>query len=113
MDKELETKRFTKNDGGFICKNCGKEVLPLGYSSRNHCPFCLHSLHLDINPGDRAAECGGIMEPISAEPDGKLGYVITHRCKLCGKTGRNKAANLAKVQPDDVKKIIALTVGKL
>ena len=22
----MESKRFTKNDNGFICKNCGKEV---------------------------------------------------------------------------------------
>ena len=58
----MEKKIFTKNDNGFICKNCGFEVQPLGYSSRNHCPNCLHSLHVDINPGDRANECGGIME---------------------------------------------------
>ena len=50
----MEQKRFTKNDNGFICAHCGKEVEPLGYTSRNHCPFCLWSLHVDINPGDRA-----------------------------------------------------------
>ncbi|MBQ7124729.1 MAG: RNHCP domain-containing protein, partial [Clostridia bacterium] len=74
----MEAKLFTKNDSGFVCLNCGKEVLPLGYSSRNHCPFCLSSRHLDINPGDRLSECGGIMKPISAEPDPKKGYIITH-----------------------------------
>ena len=56
----METKRFTKNDSGFVCANCGREVPPLGYSSRNHCPYCLCSLHVDVNPGDRAADCGGI-----------------------------------------------------
>ena len=66
---EMEVKRFTKNDGGFICANCGAEVVPLRYTSRNHCPRCLCSLHLDVNPGDRAADCGGIMDPITAEPD--------------------------------------------
>ena len=104
---------FTKNDTGFICRNCGKEVLPLGYSSRNHCPFCLYSVHLDINPGDRLSECGGLMEPVAAEPDPKRGYIITHRCLKCGVLRRNKAAANALSQPANIKKIIALTVGKL
>ena len=67
----METKRFTKNDAGFICRNCGREVPPLGYSSRNHCPFCLCSLHVDVLPGDRAADCGGILDPVRADPDPK------------------------------------------
>lgn len=108
----MEAKLFTKNDSGFVCLNCGKEVLPLGYSSRNHCPFCLSSRHLDINPGDRLSECGGIMKPISAEPDPKKGYIITHKCEKCGAVRRNKAAVNASVQPDDIRKIIELTVGK-
>ena len=112
MSEELETKRFIKNDGGFTCRNCGKEVLPLGYSSRNHCPFCLCSLHLDINPGDRLSGCGGIMFPVKAEPDAKKGFIITHKCEKCGAIRRNRAATEAKVQPDDIKKVIALTVGK-
>lgn len=105
----MEKKIFTKNDDGFICRNCGAKVEPLGYTSRNHCPFCLHSLHVDINPGDRANECGGVMEPISALPDPKKGYIIIHRCKKCGQIGRNKAAHEAKVQPDDINRIIELT----
>ncbi len=112
MENELETKRFSKNDGGFVCEHCGKEVLPLGYTSRNHCPFCLWSLHLDVNPGDRAAACGGPMRPIKAEPNPKKGYVLIHRCETCGAIRRNKTAHEAKVQPDDIKTIIALTVGK-
>ena len=108
----METKLFTKNDNSFICEHCGREVLPLGYSSRNHCPFCLWSKHLDINPGDRASECGGLMEPISAEPDPKKGYVIIHKCTKCGELHRNRAAHEAKVQPDDIKLIIKLTVAK-
>ena len=88
----METKRFTKNDDGFICENCGKEVLPLGYSSRNHCPHCLFSKHLDENPGDRASDCGGKMEPVGAQPDAKKGFVIAHRCQKCGAIRHNKAA---------------------
>lgn len=110
---EPETKRFRKNDSGFVCAHCGKTVLPLGYSSRNHCPFCLWSLHVDVNPGDRAGECLGQMEPVRVETDPRKGYVIIHRCTKCGAIRRNRAANLAKVQPDDVSLLIRLTAGKI
>ena len=107
----MEAKRFTKNDSGFICKNCGKEVVPMGTSSRNHCPFCLCSLHVDINPGDRANECGGLMRPIRTEPDAKRGFIIIHKCDKCGEIRRNRAAHEAKVQPDNIRLIIRLTAG--
>ena len=100
----VETKRFTKNDSGFVCAHCGREVEPLGYTSRNHCPYCLWSLHLDEMPGDRAADCGGQMEPIGAAPDPKKGYVIAHRCVKCGAVRRNKAA-----RDDAMRLIIQLT----
>lgn len=102
----METKRFTKNDESFICQNCGANVPPLKYTSRNHCPKCLVSLHLDVNPGDRAADCGGIMDAISAEPDPKKGFIITHKCRKCGAVRRNKAAS-----DDDINKIIRLTAA--
>ncbi len=107
----MENKRFTKNDNGFICENCGHEVLPLGYTSRNHCPKCLCSKHVDIMPGDRQNSCGGVMDPIKVETDPKKGYIIIHKCRKCGEIKRNKAAHEAKVQPDDIKKIIKLTAG--
>ena len=106
----MEQKRFTKNDSGFICKNCGREVTPLGYTSRNHCPYCLCSLHVDINPGDRANDCHGILRPIQTLPDPKKGYVIIHRCEKCGQTVRNKAA-LDGDQADDNNLLIKLTAG--
>lgn len=102
--KVMEDKRFRKNDSGFICANCGKEVSPLGYTSRNHCPFCLFSLHLDINPGDRASDCCGLLEPKRVEIDPKKGYVIISKCRRCGEIRRNKAA-----KDDDINKIIKLT----
>ena len=107
----MENKRFTKNDSGFICENCGYEVKPLGYTSRNHCPKCLCSKHVDVMPGDRASNCGGVMDPIRVEPDPKKGYVIIHKCDRCGAVVRNKAAHEAKVQPDDMNLIIKLTAG--
>ena len=108
----MDTKRFQKNDNGFICRNCGKEVLPLGYSSRNHCPFCLCSLHVDILPGDRQNPCGGLLRPIRADVDSKKGYMIVHRCETCGETVRNRAATDAKNQPDDLELVIRLTAGE-
>ena len=72
----MENRNFTKIDEEFICENCGKKVSKLGYSCRNHCPYCLHSKHVDINPGDRAEKCHGDLEPIGLEIDSKKGYVI-------------------------------------
>ncbi|MBQ9791285.1 MAG: RNHCP domain-containing protein [Clostridia bacterium] len=93
-----------KNDNGFICKNCGKDVPPLKYTSRNHCPYCLHSIHIDNIPGDRANTCLGIMEPIDVEPSSKKGYIITFRCKKCKEVKRNKMAD-----DDDYDKLLSIT----
>lgn len=97
-------KLFKEIDEEFICENCGKKVSKLGYSCRNHCPYCLHSKHLDINPGDRQEECHGIMEPVSAEVSSKKGYVIIFKCKKCGAIRKNKAA-----EDDNTDLIIELT----
>ena len=83
---------FTEIDEEFICENCGKKVPKLGYSCRNHCPYCLHSKHVDINPGDRSEDCKGMLEPVGVEIDSKKVYVIIFNCKKCGKLIRNKAA---------------------
>ena len=107
----MEQKRFSKNDNCFICANCGLEVAPLGYSSRNHCPQCLCSLHVDENPGDRANECRGIMDPIRVETDPRKGYIIVHKCRSCGAIKRNRAAHTAPTQPDDLSYLIKLTVA--
>lgn len=105
----MEVKRFIKNDDSFVCAHCGASVKPLGYTSRNHCPFCLWSLHVDKNPGDRANECRAPMEPVGVVTDPKKGYIIIHRCTKCGQIKRNKAAHLSKIQPDDISKIIELS----
>lgn len=111
----MENKRFQKNDAGFICAACGAEVLPLGKTSRNHCPVCLCSLHVDINPGDRQNECRGIMDPVKVETDPKKGFIILHRCRKCGEICRNRAAYGPGFtgQTDDPAKLIALTATTL
>lgn len=109
----LEQKRFSKNDSGFVCSNCKREIMPLGYSSRDHCPYCLCSLHVDENPGDRASDCGGLLRPVKAYPDAKKGYIIEYRCQKCGAKRRCRSAHEAKVQPDDIDLIIKLTAGEI
>jgi transcription elongation factor Elf1 len=80
---------FIKNTEDFKCEHCGVEVKGNGYT--NHCPACLWSKHVDINPGDRAAleTCGGMMRPIRVELE-KQEYIITHECVKCGHSKRNK-----------------------
>ena len=51
----------------------------------------------------------GLMEPVSAVPDAKKGYIIIHKCTKCGAIRRNKAAHEAKNQPDNMALIIKLT----
>ena len=101
-------KRFTEIDEEFICDNCGAVVPKLRYSSRDHCTNCLHSKHVDINPGDRMEECHGDLEPVSLEIDSKKGYVIIYRCKKCGAIRKNKAA-----KDDNMDLIIELSSKQL
>lgn len=82
-------KRFTKTKEDFICTHCGEEVVGNGYT--NHCPRCLWSKHVDNNPGDRAAECGGMMPPTKVELDHGQ-WIITHTCQTCGHEKRNKTS---------------------
>ncbi|MDR0978584.1 MAG: RNHCP domain-containing protein [Lachnospiraceae bacterium] len=100
----METKKFSKNDDEFICENCGSKVEKLGYTSRNHCPKCLYSKHVDINPGDRAETCHGMLEPVGIEINPKKGYIIVSKCKKCESVRKNKAAD-----DDDIEKIIELS----
>ena len=80
-------KQFSRRKEDFVCEHCGAKVKGNGYT--NHCPQCLYSKHVDINPGDRMADCGGLMEPIDIEQkDGK--YIIVQRCQKCGFIRRNK-----------------------
>lgn len=83
---------FTEIDEEFKCENCGHIVPKLGYSCRNHCNMCLYSKHVDVNPGDRAEKCHGLLKPIGIEINPKKGYVIIYRCQKCGTIRKNKAA---------------------
>lgn len=70
-----------------MCEKCRAKVVGTGYT--NHCPKCLWSKHVDVAPGDRAAECGGMMQPIAVEGATGKGYTILQRCERCRFERRN------------------------
>ena len=78
---------FTRKIEDFICGHCGREVKGDGYT--NHCPYCLWSKHVDIDPGDRAAECDGLMKPIDIYLQNQR-WVVVHRCEDCNYKSKNK-----------------------
>ena len=75
------SQKFQRNIEDFVCGHCGAEVKGNGFT--NHCPKCLYSKHVDINPGDRADQCRGLMKPVSIELR-KGEYTIIHECVGCG-----------------------------
>ena len=90
----------------FICKNCGQIVSAQSFISgvvhRNHCPYCLHSRHVDLyEAGDRLCACKNIMAPVglttkksrdkyTRHRSGEL--MLVHRCKGCGGLAINRIA---------------------
>ena len=108
MASKKKGKRFRRvRNEGFVCAHCGATVRPLAKaSSRNHCPHCLWSKHVDVVPGDRRANCGGMMEPVAVEQDARRGWMIVHRCTRCGTIRRNKAALNDPAQPDSFQKLL-------
>ena len=91
-------KRFIRTTENFTCEHCSLEVTGNGYT--NHCPNCLWSKHVDINPGDRASECLGLMEPV----DFDLKKGLLHRCTICRFERHNKVQML-----DDYDMIVQLS----
>jgi hypothetical protein len=98
-----DSRRFQRRIESFTCLHCGATIHGDGYT--NHCPHCLWSRHVDVNPGDRAAPCKGPMEPIAYEVKGGE-TVLLHRCATCRFERRNRTA------PDDsLEAILALGNG--
>ncbi|WP_277557339.1 RNHCP domain-containing protein [Ereboglobus sp. PH5-10] len=92
------------------CRHCGGEfsLNAPGTRHRNHCPWCLWSIHLDDKPGDRNSDCHGGMEPIavSACPDGE--WLIVHQCKTCFVVHINRIAG-----DDSERELLGLAVRPL
>lgn len=98
--------RYIENNGGFKCTSCKSWVSSsreaCGVNHRNHCPFCLVSLHVDqTRAGDRRSACRSRMVALGltfkkvrkrfpGEGQGEL--MIIHRCTDCGKIDINRIA---------------------
>lgn len=93
-------------DENFICENCNKEVSKSNYTARDHCPYCLYSKHVDINPGDRLNTCHGLLEPIGIEKFRDT-YKIVYKCEECNQLHKNIMTN-----DDNMDLIINLSVKK-
>jgi hypothetical protein len=79
--------KFKRNKEDFTCDECGFNVQGDGFT--NHCPQCLWSKHVDINPGDREEKCKGMMKPVNLFlKDGE--YSLIHECLICGIERKNR-----------------------
>ena len=95
MRSKAQTKtRRAEAHQWFNCVHCCQPVVPETYGTahRNHCPWCLWSRHVDDVPGDRAASCGGAMEPIAVWARRGGDWAIIHRCRSCGELHSNRIA---------------------
>ena len=96
-------KKFNMIDEEFVCENCHNNVSKLNYTARDHCPYCLYSKHVDINPGDRNNHCMGLMMPVGIEKYRNT-YKIIYRCLKCNQEHKNIIAD-----DDDFNIIIKLS----
>lgn len=99
-------KKFNMINENFVCENCGYKVKKSDYTARDHCPKCLYSKHVDINPGDRLNECEGLLEPIGIEKF-KNTYKIIYKCTKCKEIHKNIIHN-----DDNMDLIINLSIEK-
>src|SRR5690606_30280490 len=76
-------KKFVKNNQSFICIHCGTFVEKHSKTSTDHCNHCLYSLHVDINPGDRANKCKGRLKPIGLKIANSKTQIV-YNCLKCG-----------------------------
>ena len=97
---------FEDFNADFTCKYCGYFVSARtsisGVVNRNHCPYCLHSRHVDLfEAGDRLCACKALMEPVGLAfkrtrdkyANGTQGeLMLVHRCVSCGDLSINRIA---------------------
>jgi hypothetical protein len=97
------TQWFARHREDFVCENCSMVIKGNGFT--DHCPDCLFSKHVDINPGDRAENCRGMMAPIRALHNRK-NFVLYYKCLKCGV---NKRVNAS--AEDNNKLLLSLTAS--
>lgn len=94
-------------DEAFTCVHCGADVPPGGRHPRDHCPFCLHALHVDGDvPGDRASTCQGLLVPRALERRADH-LSIVYVCAGCGVVRRNRVLDDV-TPPDNPARVLAL-----
>lgn len=83
-----------RGPAAWRCVHCHADVdaAAPGTEHRNHCPHCLWSRHVDIEPGDRASDCLASMEPIAITVRKGGEWVLIHRCNGCGELHSNRTA---------------------
>ena len=84
------SRRFARTREDFRCFNCDTAVSGDGYT--NHCPNCLWSLHVDVQPGDRSASCRAPMRPVQLLYE-RDEFVVVHECTTCGATRRCRTSS--------------------
>ncbi len=97
--------RFDTIGSDFRCKHCHAYVSTdpnvSGVNNRNHCPYCLHSRHMDmLEAGDRLSACKAEMRPVGlalkktskkyGKQQGEL--MIIHQCSECESISVNRTA---------------------
>jgi hypothetical protein len=95
MSREQRRGVRREKERSFRCGYCRLDVPTdaFGTAHRNHCPNCLWSRHLDDDrPGDCAADCGSLMEPIAITVRGDGEWVLVHRCTGCDELHLNRTA---------------------
>src|SRR5438874_11794799 len=95
MSRDQRPGTLRRGPNTFRCRRCALDVSvrAAGTAHRNHCPNCLWSRHVDDDtPGDRAADCGSLMEPlaVAVRRDGE--WVLVHRCTGCDALNLNRTA---------------------
>jgi hypothetical protein len=95
---------FIKRVEDFTCIECGFVVQGNGFT--NHCPRCLHSVHVDREPGDRLELCGGVMEPVAIQGSSP-NYQIIHECRSC------KVRRVVRLSGDDDMDRVVLVIEKI
>jgi hypothetical protein len=105
----------------FRCKHCRQFVstnpMLSGVNNRNHCPYCLHSRHMDLyEAGDRLSACKAEMRPVGltikrtnkkyGKQQGEL--MLIHLCVDCGSISANRLA-----ADDDAEILLAIFESSL
>lgn len=92
------------------CRHCRMEFSldAPGTRHRNHCPWCLWSVHLDDKPGDRASDCRGSMEPVAIQAQADGEWRIVHQCCTCAVVHINRVAG-----DDSERELLGLAVRPL